>query len=110
LPPRFRISQAFQKEAGGVCLPDTQMSSNVLEGRSVVLHLEFSIADAVRHRGLGAVLVAAIGAWWRQQPSQPTYVPASLRADVGLDPVDDPAHWTAIDLHAFRLPPDGRRP
>jgi hypothetical protein len=93
-----------------LCPPETIMSSNVLSERSVVLRLEFSIADAVRHRGLVAVMAAAIGAWWRQQPSRHQSVPASLRADVGLPPLEDAAHWSGIDLHSYRLPdPDRRR-
>ncbi|QQR38242.1 hypothetical protein [Devosia rhizoryzae] len=85
------------------------MSSNVLSEASVVLRLEFSIADAVRQRGLVPVMFAAIGAWWAQKPARYSEVPASLRADVGLDPAAVPAHWTGVDLHTFRLQPPGRR-
>ena len=85
------------------------MSSKLLDERSVVLRLEFSIADAVRHRGLLAVLSAAIGAWWAQQPTRYSEVPAGLRADVGLEPAEQTAHWTGIDLHTYRLQPPDRR-
>ena len=86
------------------------MSSNVLSEASIVLRLEFSIADAVRQRGLVPVIVTAIGAWWAQQPRGYSDVPPGLRADVGLDPAASPAHWTGIDLHTFQLqPPDRRR-
>lgn len=84
------------------------MSSNVLDERSVVLRLEFSIADAVRQRGLGPVIAAALGAWWRQRPDRYVAVPAYLRADVGLDPAEADGHWTGIDLHTYRLQPPDR--
>lgn len=83
------------------------MSSNVLEERSVVLRLEFSIADAVQQRGLVPVVLSAVRAWWAQRPVRYPPVPAYLRKDVGLPEAEDPAHWTGIDLHAYRLhPPD----
>lgn len=72
------------------------MSSNVLDERSVVLRLEFSIADAVRHRGLFAVLRAAVSAWWAQSPRGYSEVPAYLRADVGLPPADEPLIWFSV--------------
>ncbi|NGP17363.1 hypothetical protein [Devosia aurantiaca] len=84
------------------------MSSNVLSEASVVLRLEFSIADAVRQRGLVPVVLAAIQAWWAQSQTRHIDVPASLRADVGLDPAAVPAHWTGVDLHTFRLQQSGR--
>ena len=86
------------------------MSFNVLDERSVVLRLEFSIADAVRQRGLVSVLAAALLAWWQQRDAI-ARVPANLREDVGLPPADDESHWTGIDLHTYRLfPPDRRWP
>ena len=82
------------------------MSSNVLSERSVVLRLEFSIADAVHQRGLMPVLAAALAAWWNR-PRVPAELPSYLREDVGLPPADDAFQWTGIDLHAYRLhPPD----
>ena len=82
------------------------MSSNVLDERSVVLRLEFSIADAVRQRGLVPVLLSALGAWWAQRPARYAAVPNYLRKDVGLPEAEDP-RWTGIDLHTYRLhPPD----
>jgi hypothetical protein len=83
------------------------MSSNVLDERSVVLRLEFSIADAVKQRGLVPVVLSAINAWWSQRPVRYSDVPAYLREDVGLPAADDDVHWTGIDLHNYRLhPPD----
>lgn len=83
------------------------MSSNVLDGRSVVLRLEFSIADAVRDRGLVPVIASAIRAWWAIRPVRYSAVPDYLREDVGLPPADEAFQWTGIDLHAYRLhPPD----
>lgn len=87
------------------------MSSNVLDGRGVVLRLEFSIADAVRQRGLVPVIGAAVRAWWALRPINYSQVPAYLRADVGLPPAEDAAHWSGIDLHSYRLhPPDRNWP
>ncbi len=83
------------------------MSSNVLDERSVVLRLEFSIADAVQQRGLGAVLASAVKAWWAQRPPRYSAVPDYLRKDVGLPEAEDRFKWVGIDLHAYRLhPPD----
>ena len=83
------------------------MSSHVLEERSVVLRLEFSIADAVQQRGLVSVIAAAIRAWWAQRPVNYANVPDYLREDIGLDAVEEPFRWTGLDLHAYRLhPPD----
>ncbi|MBJ3784795.1 hypothetical protein [Devosia sediminis] len=79
------------------------MSSNVLDERSVVLRLEFSIADAVHQRGLRSVLVSAISAWWAQRPVRYSPVPDYLRKDVGLPEADDPFRWAGVDLHAYRL-------
>ncbi|SMQ59103.1 hypothetical protein SAMN06295905_0181 [Devosia lucknowensis] len=87
------------------------MSSNVLEDRSVVLRLEFSIADAVHQRGLFSVLASAIRAWWSQRPINYALVPDYLREDVGLPPAEDPFRWVGVDLHAYRLhPPDRSGP
>lgn len=83
------------------------MSSNVLDERSVVLRLEFSIADAVQQRGLVPVLLSAVNAWWSQRPPRYQSVPSYLRKDVGLPEAEDPLRWTGLDLHAYRLhPPD----
>lgn len=68
------------------------MSSNVLSERSVVLRLEFSIADAVHQRGLMPVLAAALAAWWNR-PRVPAELPAYLREDVGLPPAAEPVLW-----------------
>jgi hypothetical protein len=85
------------------------MSSNVLDGRSVVLRLEFSIADAVRQRGLVPVIGAAVRAWWAMRPVSYDQVPAYLREDVGLPSANEPAHWSGIDLHSYRLHPPNRK-
>jgi hypothetical protein len=84
------------------------MSSNTLPEGSVVLRLEFSIADAVHQRGLLSVLVAAIGAWWNR-PRLPSNLPAYLRADLGLSPVADAAHWLDIPSRSG-IPDPLRRP
>mgnify|MGYP001036393103 CR=1 FL=1 len=73
--------------------PEKQMSSNIIEERSLILRLEFSIADAVRHRGLRSVLVAALKAWWDQRPPNYADVPSYLREDVGLPPENEPLIW-----------------
>ena len=84
------------------------MSSNVLDERSVVLRLEFSIADAVHQRGLLSVLGSAIGAWWNR-PRLPSNLPAYLRADLGLPTDATPAHW--LDISANKsIPAPLRRP
>ena len=85
------------------------MTYDVLNERSVVLRLEFSIADAVRDRGLLRVLGAAFRAWWALQPRGYSEVPPGLRADVGLEPLARSSHWTGIDLHTYRLQPPDRR-
>ena len=103
------FSNRLNRSRLALCPPEKQMSSNVMSEASVVLRLEFSIADAVRQRGLVPVMLAAIGAWWAQQSRHYSEVPAGLRADVGLDPAATPAHWTGIDLHTFRLQPPERR-
>lgn len=84
------------------------MSSNVLDERSVMLRLEFSIADAVQQRGLVPVVLSAINAWWSQRPVRYSDVPAYLRKDVGLPEADDTLHWTGISLNNFRLEPPDR--
>ena len=75
--------------------PETTMSYNTLPEGSVVLRLEFSIADAVHQRGLLSVLGSAIGAWWNR-PRLPSNLPAYLRVDLGLPPEATPAHWLDI--------------
>lgn len=86
------------------------MSSNVLDGRSVVLRLEFSIADAVRQRGLRAVVGAALRAWWAQRPSRYADVPPYLRDDLGLPPEEE-AYCLGVGIDPWRLhPPRGRWP
>lgn len=75
-------------------LPGKTMSYNALNEGSVVLRLEFSIADAVHQRGLFAVLQAAIAAWWsRPRIARVIDLPARLRADVGLPPADGFDQW-----------------
>lgn len=68
------------------------MSTNVLDRDSVVLRLEFSIADAVHQRGLLPVIASALVAWWRKPP-RPGPVPDHLRADIGLPPDDSFLVW-----------------
>lgn len=86
------------------------MSYDVFDERSVVLRLEFSIADAVKHRGIGAVLSAAVSAWWAQRPRRYSEVPASLREDVGL-PQADPPNYLGVGIHHFWVQlPGGRVP
>lgn len=68
------------------------MSTNVLDRDSVVLRLEFSIADAVNQRGLLPVIAAALVAWWRKPP-RPGPIPAHLRGDLGLPPDDGYLVW-----------------
>ena len=86
------------------------MSSNVLDERSVVLRLEFSIADAVQQRGLVPVVLSAINAWWSQRPARYSDVPNYLREDVGLPPADDNRLMCVpAQLFQFR-PPDEEIP
>ena len=65
--------------------PEAIMSYNSLPEGSIVLRLEFSIADAVHQRGLGAVLRVVFTAWWNR-PRIPTDLSPRLRADMGLPP------------------------
>jgi len=83
------------------------MSSNALDGRSVVLRLEFSIADAVRHRGLLPVIATAVRAWWAQRPPRYVDLPAYLREDVGLPPASP--HPRIADPWRLHPPERGRR-
>jgi|GEM_PF-1498652 hypothetical protein len=71
------------------------MSNAPLPEGSVVLRLEFSIADAVQQRGLLSVLGTAIAAWWNR-PRLPQNLPNHLRADIGL-PLDyGPLLWYSV--------------
>jgi len=88
--------------------PETIMSYNAMPEGSVILRLEFSIADAVYQRGLVSVLAAAIAAWWNR-PRLPANLPARLRADVGLPPLAEPVHFLYIGGHTG-LPDPLRRP
>ena len=72
------------------------MSNATLPEGSVVLRLEFSIADAVQQRGLLSVVGSAIAAWWNR-PRVPSDLPDYLRADVGLPPADtSPLLWYSV--------------
>lgn len=71
------------------------MSQNPLSEGSIVLRLEFSIADAVHQRGLLSVMVAALAAWWNR-PRLPSDLPESLRADVGLPPAEGALLWYSV--------------
>jgi hypothetical protein len=84
------------------------MSYNTLSEGSIVLRLEFSIADAVHQRGLLSVLGSAISAWWNR-PRLPSNLPAYLRADLGLPPEATPAHWLEISGQ-LGIPDPLRRP
>lgn len=88
--------------------PGITMSYNSLSEGSVVLRLEFSIADAVHQRGLMPVIATAIQAWWNR-PKMPVDLPPRLRADLGLSPVADAAHWLDIRSHSG-IPDPLRRP
>lgn len=83
-------------------------NNTTLPEGSVVLRLEFSIADAVHQRGLVSVLVTAIGAWWNR-PRMPAHLPAYLRSDLGLPPSASPAHWLDVQV-STSVPPLLRRP
>lgn len=84
------------------------MSYDTLPEGSVVLRLEFSIADAVHQRGLLFVLGAAVAAWWNR-PRVPDNLPAYLRADVGLPPDTKPDFWPAPSASP-QIPPPIWRP
>jgi hypothetical protein len=75
--------------------PEIIMSYNTLPEGSIVLRLEFSIADAVHQRGLLSVIATAISAWWNR-PRLPANLPAYLRSDVGLPPETLPIHWLDV--------------
>jgi len=72
--------------------------SNQFDGRSIVLRVEYSIADAVQQRGLVPVLIAALRAYW-SRPRLPPDLPAYLREDVGLGPLVEPAHWSEVPIN-----------
>lgn len=84
------------------------MTYEALNERSVVLRLEFSIADAVHQRGLVPVVAAAVQAWL-QRPRMPSDLPANLRADVGLPPAAEAAYWLDIRGHSG-IPEPLKRP
>ncbi len=90
-------------------LPENQMTSNAIEERSVILRLEFSIADAVRHRGIWAVLREALRAWWAQTPRTYSDVPDYLREDVGLSDANDDRQYL-LNADYLRLHPALWRP
>lgn len=71
------------------------MSNKSLSEGSIVLRLEFSIADAVHQRGLLSVIGTAVAAWWNR-PKVPSNLPAHLRADVGLPPEQAPLLWYSV--------------
>jgi len=71
------------------------MSNAPLPEGSVVLRLEFSIADAVQQRGLLSVLGTAIAAWWNR-PRLPQNLPNHLRADIGLPLDHGPLLWYSV--------------
>jgi hypothetical protein len=86
--------------------PEIIMSYNTLPEGSIVLRLEFSIADAVHQRGLLSVIATAISAWWNR-PRLPANLPAYLRADVGLPPASEAGHW--LQFSASGIPDPLRR-
>lgn len=75
--------------------PETVMSNKSLSEGSIVLRLEFSIADAVHQRGLLSVIGAAIAAWWNR-PKLPSNLPDHLRADVGLPAEQASLLWYSV--------------
>jgi hypothetical protein len=87
------------------------MTYETLNQRGVSLRLEYSIADAVAQRGLFAVLVAAIRAWWKR-PRLPPNLPAYLRVDVGLPAEDHVVYWMDIPINptVVNMPDPLRRP
>ncbi len=90
-------------------LPENQMSSNAIEERSIVLRLECSIADAVRHGGIFVVLREALRAWWAQTPRSYCEVPDYLRDDVGLSDAND-SRQSGANADYLRLHPALWRP
>jgi hypothetical protein len=84
------------------------MTYEALNERSVVLRLEFSIADAVHQRGLVPVIAAAVQAWLNR-PRVPVDLPAYLREDVGLPPAYEPVTWHSVSGRSD-LPEPLRRP
>ena len=90
-------------------LPGNQMTSNAIEERSIVLRLEFSIADAVRQRGIFVVLREALRAWWAQSPRSYSEVPDYLRDDVGLSNAND-SRQGGMNADYLRLHPALWRP
>lgn len=82
------------------------MSNSAVNPGSVVLRLEFNIADAVHQRGLLPVLFDAIGAWWNR-PRGPGEVPDDLREDIGLPPARRPVEL--MYLSPVFIPPEGGR-
>lgn len=86
------------------------MTYDALNQRSVVLRLEFSIADAVHQRGLLPVLRAAIAAWWnRPRALVPADLPPRLWADIGLPPDTRPTYWPEPSANP-QIPPPLWRP
>lgn len=77
------------------------MSTNTIGENSVVLRLEFSIADAVHQRGLFPVILAACKAWW-VRPCGPGEVPDHLRADIGLPPAPKPVDLLFLSPYFIR--------
>lgn len=86
------------------------MSYNALNEGSVVLRLEFSIADAVHQRGLFSVLRAAIAAWWsRPRIGHVAHLSPRLLADIGLPPDTRPTYWPEPSANP-QVPPPMWRP
>ena len=83
--------------------------SHALDQRSITLRYELSIADAVQQRGLIAVLLEALRAYWGR-PRLPPDLPAYLRADIGLGPDPEPAHWLDVPINPHGGGPHPRRP
>ena len=84
------------------------MSYDSLPQGSVVLRLEFSIADAVHQRGLLSVLGSALSAWWNR-PAMPVDLPDYLRQDVGLPASPGQSLYPKASLYP-QVPPPLWRP